>query len=280
MPPGFFALKFVVSSHYAARVPEILEVESYRQLAELTVGATVVRGWADGFVAKKLSSPSAWARAVQGLRITGTTRRGKLLLLETDGVTLGMRFGMTGVLLLDDHTGINGLFYGPHTFRTEWVRGGLEFSDGRKLVMHDPRRLARFEIDPDLSDLGPDALTLTRKEFDTAVHSSRGGGPAIKARLLDQKAIAGVGNLLGDEILFRAGIDPRTPVGRLSADEKSRLFKAFGQTMRTLQRRGGSHLGDHMEARNPGAYCPRDGGAMRIATIGGRTTYWCSVHQR
>ena len=261
-------------------MPEVLEVESYRQLAGRVVGATIVRGWADAFAAKKLTSPSAWARAVKGLTVTGTARRGKLMLLETSGVTLGMRFGMTGVLLIDDDAGIDGLFYGPHTYKSEWVRAGLEFHDGRKLVLHDPRRLARCELDPDLSELGPDALSLTRKEFQEVVHVARGDGPAIKARLLDQSVVAGVGNLRGDEILFRAGIDPRTPTGLLSTDERNRLYKAFTQTMRTLQRRGGSHTGEHMEGRFPGGHCPLDGGTMLTATIGGRTTYWCSVHQR
>lgn len=260
-------------------MPEILEVESYRRLADRIVGATIVRGWADAYTAKKLSNVGAWARVVKNLTVTATSRRGKLLLLDTDGVRLGLRFGMTGVLLINDDAGIDGLFYGPHTFRPEWIRGGLEFSDGRKLLMHDPRRLARFEIDPDLSVLGPDALTLTRKQFE-GVLASRGDGPAIKARLLDQSAVAGVGNLLGDEILYRAGIDPRTPAGLLDLQQRTDLFRAFTQTMRTLQRRGGSHLGDHMEGRYPGAFCPRDGSAMLQATIGGRTTYWCSTHQR
>ena len=269
-----------MSCRYAQRVPEILEVESYRELADRVVGATVVRGWADPYSAKKLSSVQQWARAVKGLTITGTSRRGKLMLIETSGPTLGMRFGMTGVLLIDGDAGIDGLFYGPHRFKAEWIRGGMEFDDGRKLLLHDPRRLGRFEIDPDLSDLGPDALTLTKKQFDQIVTINRGEGPALKARLLDQSVVAGVGNLLGDEILFRAGIDPRTPSGTLSADEKSRLFKAFTQTRRTLKKRGGSHLGDHMDGRHPGGMCPKDGGAMRIDTIGGRTTYWCSKHQR
>lgn len=260
-------------------MPEVLEVESYRQLANRVVGATIVRGWADAYAAKKLTSPSAWARAVKGLTVTGTSRRGKLLLLETSGVTLGMRFGMTGVLLIDDDAGIDGLFYGPHTYKADWIRAGLEFDDRRKLILHDPRRLARCEIDPDLSELGPDALTLTRREFGQVVHIDRGDGPAIKARLLDQSVVAGVGNLLGDEMLFRAGIDPRTATALLSTDERNRLYKAFTQTMRTLQRRGGSHLGEHMEGRFPGGHCPIDGGAMLQATIGGRTTYWCSVHQ-
>ncbi len=265
--------------NYHASMPEILEVESYRELAERVVGATITRGWADALLAKKLTSPSAWARAVKGLTVTGTGRKGKLLLLETDGPTLGVRFGMTGVLLLDGEVGVEGLFYGPHLFDAKWLRGGLEFSDGRKLLVHDPRRLGRFEINPDLDELGPDALTLTRREFDQMVRVDRGEGAPIKARLLDQSRVAGVGNLLADEILFQASLDPRTPTGTLSSSEKDALFRAFRSTMKTLKRRGGSHLGDHMIARFPGGLCPRDGGAMQIATIGGRTTYWCPLHQ-
>ena len=80
------------------------------------------------------------------------------------------------------------------------------------MLLHDPRRLGRFEIAPDLSELGPDALTLTKKQFDQVMHT-RGDGRAIKARLMDQSSVAGVGNLLADEMLFRAGVDPRTPTG-------------------------------------------------------------------
>lgn len=265
---------------YCAEVPEVLEVESYRQLAHRLVGARIVKGWSDAYAAKKLLSSAQWARTVKGLTITGTGRRGKLMLMETDGVRLGMRFGMTGVLLIDAESGIDGLFYGPHTFREDWIRAGIEFADGRRLLLHDPRRLARVEIDPNLDELGPDALALTRAQFDEVVAITRGEGPAIKARLLDQSVVAGVGNLLGDEMLYRAGIDPRTPTGRLTPAQRTALFKAFTQTMRTLQRRGGSHLGDHMVGRTPGGVCPRDGGVMRIDTIGGRTSYWCSVHQK
>lgn len=261
-------------------MPEILEVESYRALADRVVGARVTRGWSDAYAAKKLHSTSTWGRAVKGLTITGTSRRGKLMLIDTDGVRLGMRFGMTGVLLIDADAGIDGLFYGPHTYKPSWIRAGLEFDDGRKLLLHDPRRMARVEIDPDLSELGPDALTLTRKEFNQIVTVSRGSGKAIKARLLDQSVVAGVGNLLGDEMLFRAGINPTTATGDLNAAQCDELFAAFRATMRSLKRRGGSHTGDHMDARFPGGLCPRDGSPMRIDTVGGRTTYWCAHHQR
>ncbi len=186
---------------------------------------------------------------------------------------------MTGVLLIDDTAGIEGLFYGPHEYKEEWIRAGLALDDGRRLLLHDPRRLARVEIEPDLDDLGPDALRLTRREFDAMITIERGDGPALKARLLDQSRVAGIGNLLADEMMFRAALDPRTPVGRLNAADRDKLFAALKLTLRTLQRRGGSHTGDHMVARFPGGLCPRDGGTMLSATIGGRTTYWCSVHQ-
>ncbi len=261
-------------------MPEVLEIESYRRLAERVVGARVARGWADAYLARKLVSPGAWAAAVAGRHITGASRRGKLLVLATDTVPLGVRFGMTGVLLLDGDAGLEGLFYGPHQFREEWVRGGLVLDDGRRLVVHDPRRLARVEIDPDLDALGADALTLTRAQFDRVLAVTRGDGPAIKARLLDQSRVAGVGNLLADEMLFRAGVDPRTPTSRLTEDQRRALFRAFTQTVRTLGRRGGSHTGDHMIARVVEGRCPRDGAPMAVATIGGRTTYWCPVHQR
>lgn len=261
-----------------AAVPEVLEIESYRVLAESVVGATIRSGQADAYLAKKLTSPRAWSRAVKGLTITGTSRRGKLLLLATDGVTLGLRFGMTGVLVVESVTGIDALFYGPHEYRAQWIRGGLTFTDGRRLLVHDPRRLARVELDPDLDELGPDVLSLSRRQFDAAL-SARGEGPALKARLLDQSRVAGIGNLLADEICFRAGVDPRISVGRLSNEQRSALYRALNSTMRTLGRRGGSHTGDHMEARTPGGFCPKDGAAMRVATVGGRTTYWCSLHQ-
>lgn len=260
-------------------MPEILEVESYRRLADKVVGARIARGWADAYAAKKLPSAATWARATRGLTVEGTDRRGKLLLLATSGVTLGIRFGMTGVLLIEGEAGIDGLFYGPHGYQAKWVRGGLEFTDGRKLILHDPRRLARFELAPTLAAMGPDALTLTRRQFEGVLATRRGPGPAVKARLMDQSAIAGVGNLLADEALFRAGFDPRTPVGSLSVADRDALYRALRTTVRTLGRRGGSHTGDHMEARFPGALCPLDGAAMLSATIGGRTTYWCSRHQ-
>ncbi len=97
---------------------------------------------------------------------------------------------------------------------------------------------------------------------------------------MDQAGIAGLGNLLVDEILWRAGLDPNRSAATLDRAEQARLARAIGTTLRVLGRRGGSHTGDLMPARQPGAFCPRDGAPLRRATIGGRTTYWCPTHQR
>jgi formamidopyrimidine-DNA glycosylase len=95
---------------------------------------------------------------------------------------------------------------------------------------------------------------------------------------MDQGRLAGIGNLLADEMLWRAGLDP----GRrnvLSAADLAALHRAVRSSLRQLGRRGGSHLGDLMDERHTGGRCPRDGAELSRATVGGRTTYWCPVHQ-
>jgi formamidopyrimidine-DNA glycosylase len=100
----------------------------------------------------------------------------------------------------------------------------------------------------------------------------------LKARLMDQERVAGVGNLLADEILWRAGLAPgrRTP---LTDDELRTLHRELRATLRQLGRRGGSHLGELMEERIASGRCPRDGSELVRETVGGRTTYWCPAHQ-
>ncbi len=101
----------------------------------------------------------------------------------------------------------------------------------------------------------------------------------LKARLMDQERLAGIGNLLADEILWRAGLAPgrRAP---LTEDELRALHRSLRGTLRQLARRGGSHTGDLMEERQAGGRCPLDGAELRREVVGGRTTYWCPAHQR
>jgi formamidopyrimidine-DNA glycosylase len=97
---------------------------------------------------------------------------------------------------------------------------------------------------------------------------------------MDQSRLAGLGNLLTDEVLWRAGLDPARTAGGLDDAERAALVRAIRQTIRVLGRRGGSHTGDLQASRARGGVCPRDGAELLRRTVGGRTTYSCPVHQR
>jgi formamidopyrimidine-DNA glycosylase len=96
---------------------------------------------------------------------------------------------------------------------------------------------------------------------------------------MDQAVLSGVGNLLADEILWRARLDPRRPAGELSDDELHRLWRELRAALRSALRRGGAHTGDVIAARQVGASCPRCGAEMATGKVGGRTTYWCPAEQ-
>jgi formamidopyrimidine-DNA glycosylase len=263
-------------------MPEILEVELYRGLAEKGVGRTITKAWmVDGRYGRGGTTPRRLSSALVGHSFTAARRRGKLMLLDTDdGPTLGLRFGMTGGLVVDSTEALDRLLYGPGVFNEKWVRFRVTFDDGGHLLLHDPRRFGSVEIAPDESRLGPDALTITKAELAATLLVKPGSTSAapLKARLMDQERVAGVGNLLADETLWRAGLDPgrRTP---LRADELAVLHRQLRAVLRQLGGRGGSHMGDLMEQRQVGGACPKDGTPLRRATVGGRTTYWCPAHQ-
>ena len=129
----------------------------------------------------------------------------------------------------------------------------MEFADGGQLALFDTRRLGRVRLDPDITALGPDAEEITPEEF----HRLLGKGTiAVKARLLDQSKIAGVGNLLADETLWQARISPAAPVSSLRPAEVDRLYRALqvgAEDRRPSRRR--AHRRDHPvpARRAPGA---------------------------
>ncbi len=258
-------------------MPELLEIETYRQAAEPVVGRRVDRVDApDDWYLKGGLEAAEVTRVLPGVAITGTGRIGKLMLLETDGPTLGLRFGMTGRLIVNGDAALSDLEYGSNRDNPAWDRFALWFTDGGSLVMRDPRRLGGVELDPDTTRLGPDAASVTLKPFREILATS---SAPLKARLMDQARIAGLGNLLVDESLFRAGISPERPANSIRPDEVAQLHRSIRQTITTLGRRGGSHTGDLQPARVRGGLCPKDGEELRRTEVGGRTTYWCPHHQ-
>ncbi|HEY7812346.1 MAG TPA: hypothetical protein VIC62_03865 [Nakamurella sp.] len=145
----------------------------------------------------------------------------------------------------------------------------------------DPRRLSRVRLDPDIHLLGPDALGLSPAGFRAAMTAGRRVSTApVKARLLNQSVIAGVGNLLADEALWRAKINPGRGVDTLRRARIDRLGTALQAALADAIARGGVHTGDVIGARKAGERCPRCGGAMVSGSVGGRTTWWCAKEQR
>ncbi len=258
----------------------MIEVERYRELADQTVGRTIAAVHApDAWYLKRGTTAEQLDGALVGRLVTGTRRIGKLLLLETDGPTLGLRFGMTGRLSVDGRAAIEKLEYeyARPTDDPRWNRFGLEFGGGGELHIVDSRRLGGVELEPDESHLGVDALGVGAAQLRHLLTDRRA---PLKAWLLDQSRLAGVGNLIADETLWRAGLDPARSAGSLDAREVRRLHKHLQATIRELTARGGSHTGDLHVARVRGATCPRDGTPLERRTIGGRTTYSCPRHQR
>jgi formamidopyrimidine-DNA glycosylase len=199
------------------------------------------------------------------------------------GPALGVHLGMSGRIVLaaaDGKAEVDGGDYwgrGRAVGDLRYSRFELGFADGGSMLLLDPRRLGRIRLDPPVEALGPDARGIGPAEFRAAV--ARGTAP-VKARLLDQTAIAGVGNLLADEILWRARVHPARRVADLTRPAVARLHEATVTAVEDAIRGGGVHTLPIIPYRTDGATCPHDAAPMRRATIGGRTTWWCPKEQR
>lgn len=262
-------------------MPELPEVELARQVLTGALGRRIRDvDDHDDWVCRP-HAPGDLATALRGGRLTEAHRRGKTLWCETEGGDgrpgphLGLHLGMAGQLWFAGESGPPGR---PRTReeKPEWFRFAITFTDGEQLRLFDTRRLSRVRLDPDLDALGPDAGEVSRREFGERV--GRGRAP-VKARLLDQSVLAGIGNLLADETLWQAAIGPARPVNELSADDLASLHKALRKSLRAAIRHGGVHTGEIIGHRRAGDHCPRCGAEMLHATVGGRSTWWCAKEQ-
>jgi formamidopyrimidine-DNA glycosylase len=276
-------------------MPELPEVETARRLiADRALHRRITDvDDSDSYVARP-HPPGELRSALTGRSLTAAHRRGKTIWLETspvgdavvtgdgEGPELGIHLGMSGRIVVTDPDGT--VFEGgdPYRYdtgpgRARWSRFTLTFADGGSLVLRDPRRLGRIRLNPDIVRLGPDATQVTPAQFRALITK---GTIAVKARLLDQSKIAGIGNLLADEILWQARVSPQEPVNCLSAAQVNRLYRAVGSVLEAAMAGGGAHIGDMIAARHPGGTCPRDGAPMVHGTVGGRSTWWCSREQK
>lgn len=289
-------------------MPELVEVESARAVVERSaLGRTIVDvDDADTWECRP-HAPGEIRDALLGRELVAAHRRGKAMWCTTSsrdddgddgqdgqdgqdgdaGPHLGIHLGMSGRIVVagadGDGDDEGGDYAGPGGWRPggevkpEWYRFTLTFADGGALRLFDKRRLGRVRLDPDIDRLGPDAGEVDRDDFRTRV--GRGTAP-LKARLLDQATVAGIGNLLADEVLWQSRLSPQRPAGELSVDELDELRRELRKAIRSALRKGGVHTGEVIAHRGAGGHCPRCGAAMTRATVGGRTTWWCPAEQR
>jgi formamidopyrimidine-DNA glycosylase len=271
-------------------VPELPEVETARSLiADEALNRLIVSvDDADTFVCRP-HSPGELRDALTGRTLTAAHRRGKTIWLDTSGVggspepgpEVGLHLGMGGRIVVTSGDGEAAEGGGParrdaQPRKSEWNRFTLYFADGGALVLFDKRRLGRVRLNPDIDALGPDAAEVTPAEFRSLITR---GSIAVKARLLDQSKIAGVGNLLADEVLWKAKVSPAARTGSLERQDAERLYRALQAALKSAIAKGGVHTGDVIAARRPGGTCPRCGAEMRHGTVGGRSTWWCTREQ-
>jgi len=260
-------------------VPELIEVEQYRAFLDQLCGLVVESvEFPDRSFVRPKGVPNEVFDGLVGERFESTSRVGKLLLANfgpPHTYVVGMRFGMTGRLLIDGEGPIDVLEYSSSRNDPAWDRVVMNIG-GHRVSIRDQRRLGSVELDPDLSVLGVDATQLT---VGALVGLSKNRKKAIKSLLLDQTLVAGLGNLLVDEILWHAGIDPLRAAGELDETELAMLASTIVTTVGVLSGRGGSHTGDSFALRHDGSACSACVGEMRHDTVGGRSTWWCATHQ-
>jgi formamidopyrimidine-DNA glycosylase len=270
-------------------VPELPEVENLaRGLSSRILGLRIVdvRCHFPGAVGP---DPGCFAETVQGQRIQGLHRHGKYLFFRLDGgLVLALHLRMTGQFLLvspdqqpDKHTHVELLLSDRETkiaFRDVRKFGRLELLEGT---------IVQFKA---AKNLGFDALQISSARLYRQLQKT---SRSIKAALLDQSVVAGLGNIYTDEILFREGISPQRRASGLSRDEVTSLRRSMREVLLAAIRRKGTTISDYVDARGQrGSYqnsllvysraglpCIRCGNEIVKSRIAGRGTYSCPACQ-
>lgn len=217
-------------------------------------------------------------------RVAAVSRRAKRIVFTHElGNRWFVHLGMTGRLVVLDA----GAAVAPHTHAI------FRLDDGSELRFVDPRRFGRIVWlgkDPDDASLGPEPLTLREYQFATRLARTR---RRIKTALLDQRFVAGIGNIYADESLHAARIHPATPTNRLTPGEARRLLRVIKSVLRRAIRSGGSTIRDYANGRNErgtfqhelavydreGETCRRCATRIVRIVLGGRGTHFCPTCQ-
>ncbi len=268
---------------YSVVVPELPEVETVANgVDERVRGQRIERVWTSGKPQTFKSPESEIVATLTGARILRVRRVGKTIVMDlSSGAQFLVHLGMTGRLLVSQAE----VALPPHTHAV------LSLSDGREVRFVDPRRFGRLSIAHDYLGPGAEPTTVSVEEFSQLF---KGRKLAIKAALLNQSILHGVGNIYADESLFRAGIRPRKQASKLTRVELAKLHTALQQVLAHAIQLGGSSVSDYVDAdgirgffqlehkvySRAGESCKDCGAALKKIIVGGRTTVYCPTCQR
>ena len=262
-------------------MPELPDVENYkRDLDAKARNKTIQHVEAHRSRVLRGVSPAKLAKALTHHKLKRSRRHGKHLFAEfTGGQWMALHFGMTGRLAY---------FKNDNKDDPAHDRLRLDFANGYHLAYVNQRMLGSVRLidDPDdfiaEAELGPDALdrSVDKKAFQELLAGRRG---ETKAALMDQRLLAGIGNVYSDEILFQARLHPKTPVEKLDRQQVSKLYGAMKRVLKMAITKGAGSdtLLDRLPRnyllpyRKNGAKCPRCGGTVRSLKAAGRTAYYC-----
>lgn len=272
-------------------MPELPEVETIRcQLLPLVSGRAIVDAWLSPEAPRLPAFPpdaGAFASLLVGRRLLSVERRGKYLLFPLDdGHTWIVHLRMTGALVHSSAGAVEDRF----------LRARFRLDDGCHLYYRDVRKLGRMWVVADpaqvVGKLGPEPLSegLSAAALLAAL---RGRRAPIKALLLDQGTLAGLGNIYADEALHEAAISPLRPAGSLTPEEAERLCQAIRRVLAGATRHGGTSFWAYLDARGErgqhqlhvrvyrrqGQPCPRCGAAVARVRVGGRSCHYCPACQ-
>jgi formamidopyrimidine-DNA glycosylase len=272
-------------------MPELPEVETVRRTLAPAVGGLISSVWTSGMgLHMKRKPPSAALRKLIGARITAVRRHGKYLLVDTDhAASLLVHLGMTGRLQIHGKAD-------PRATHTHVVLGlgerELRFVDARRFGQFDVVARGKERAHPALAVLGPDALD---QAIDVAalLATARDKRTTLKAFVLDQSVIAGVGNIYASEALWRAKLRPTQRTHKLTAPAAKRLAAAIREVLERALDNGGTTFSDFVDANGTagenadylwvygraGRPCPRCKTPLKRSVLQGRATYYCSACQ-
>ena len=261
-------------------MPELPEVETVVRTVEPRIAGRRIISASFNSRYVTPGNRSALAARLAGRYIESVRRRGKFIVISLDRGTLAVHLGMTGRLLVSGQPG-------------EYTHGVFTLDDGQ-ILYDDPRQFGRIEWSAGppkrVARLGPEPLEIGIEEFRVRLKRKA----RIKALLLNQTFLAGLGNIYADESLFKAGIHPLASAAKLTAPRAARLHQAIRETLMQAIAMGGSSISDYVDGNGErgwfqiqhcvygreGEPCRRCGAPIRRIVVSQRGTHFCAKCQR